>query len=91
MVARGTVRHLYSNTAAVVIFIVRNRSCDTTAAATVQHCGLRSSEPPPPLRSFGREQGGACRNGPPVNGGLANSIAQGQAQRDVGVGDQEGR
>ena len=46
---------------------------------------------PPSLRSFGREQGGACRNGPPVNGGLANSIAQGQAQRDVGVDDQEGR
>ena len=34
--------------------------------------------------SFGWEQRGACRNRPPVNG-LANSIAQGQAQRDVEV------
>ena len=31
--------------------------------------------------SFGWEQRGACRDEPPVNG-LANSIAQGQAQRD---------
>ena len=37
MAARGTVRHLYSSTAAVVIVIVRNRSRDTTAAATVQY------------------------------------------------------
>ena len=32
-----------SSTAAVVVVIVRNRSCDTTAAATVQHCGRSSS------------------------------------------------
>ena len=32
--------------------------------------------------SFGWEQRGACRDGPSANG-LANSIAQGQAQRDV--------
>ena len=32
-----------SSTAMVVIVIVRNRSCDTTAAATVQHCGRSSS------------------------------------------------
>ena len=37
---------------------------------------------PRPFCSFGWEQRGACRDGPPVNG-LANSIAQGQAQRDV--------
>ena len=37
---------------------------------------------PRPFCSFGWEQTGACRDGPPVNG-LANSIAQGQAQRDV--------
>ena len=37
---------------------------------------------PCPFCSFGWEQRGACRNGPPVDG-LANSIAQGQAQRDV--------
>ena len=37
---------------------------------------------PFPFCSFGWEQRGACRDGPPVNG-LANSIAQGQAQRDV--------
>ena len=37
---------------------------------------------PRPFSSFGWEQRGACRDGPPVNG-LANSTAQGQAQRDV--------
>ena len=40
---------------------------------------------PRPFCSFGWEQRGACRNGSPVNG-LANSIAQGQAQRDVEMG-----
>ena len=47
MVAWGTVRHSYSSTAAVVIVILRNRSCDTSAAATVQHCSRSSSKPPP--------------------------------------------
>ena len=42
-----------------------------------------------PFRSFGWDYRYACRIGPPVNGGLSNSIAQGQAQRDVGVDDQE--
>ena len=37
---------------------------------------------PRPFCSFGWERRGACRDGPPVNE-LANSIAQGQAQRDV--------
>ena len=37
---------------------------------------------PRPFCSFGWEQRGACRDGPSVNG-LAHSIAQGQAQRDV--------
>ena len=37
---------------------------------------------PRPFCSFGWEQRGVCRNGPPVNG-LANSIAQGRARRDV--------
>ena len=37
---------------------------------------------PRPFCSFGWEQRGACRDGLPVNG-LAHSIAQGQAQRDV--------
>ena len=47
-------------------------------------------QPAPRLfRSFGWDQRYACRNGPPVNGGLSNSIAQGQAQRSVGVDDQE--
>ena len=81
--------HSYSSTAVVVIVIVRNRSCDTSAAATVQHCSRSSSKPPPLFCSFGREQGAACRNGPLVNGGPANSIEQGQAQRTVGVDDQE--
>ena len=44
---------------------------------------------PHPFSSFGWDQRYAYRNGPPVNGGLSNSIAQGQAQRDVGVDDQE--
>ena len=34
-----------SSTAAVVVVIVRNRSCNTTAAATVQHCGRSSRTP----------------------------------------------
>ena len=37
---------------------------------------------PRPFSSFDWEQNYACRDGPPVNG-LANSIAQGQAQRNV--------
>ena len=37
-----------NSTAAVVVVIVRNRSCDTTAAATVQHCDRSSSMPPAP-------------------------------------------
>ena len=65
-----------SSTAAVVVVIVRNRSCDTTALWPQQQHGPR------PFCSFGWEQRGACRDGPPVNG-LAHSIAQGQAQRDV--------
>ena len=44
---------------------------------------------PCPFCSFGWEQRGACRNGPPVDG-LANSIAQGQAQRDVEMDCQGG-
>ena len=40
---------------------------------------------PRPFSSFGWEQRYACPNRPPVNAGLANNIAQGQAQRDVGV------
>ena len=39
---------------------------------------------PRPFCSFGWKQRGACRDGPPVNG-LANSIAQGQAQWDVEI------
>ena len=46
---------------------------------------------PRPFRSFSWDQRYACRNGAPVNGGLSNGIAQGQAQRDVGVDDQEER
>ena len=44
---------------------------------------------PCPFRSFGWDQRYACRNGPPVNGGLSNSIAQRQVLRDVGVDDHE--
>ena len=56
---------------------VRNyRGGDGTALWPQQQHGPR------PFCSFGWEQRGACRDGPPVNG-LAHSIAQGQAQRDV--------
>ena len=65
-----------SSTAAVVVVIVRNRSCDSTALSPQQQHGPR------PFCGFVWEQRGACRDGPPVNG-LANSLAQGQAQRDV--------
>ena len=44
---------------------------------------------PRPFCSFGWEQRYACHNRSPVNAGLANNIAQGQAQRDVGVDDRE--
>ena len=44
--------------------------------------GPQQQHAPRPFCSFGWEQRGACRNGPLVNG-LANSIVQGQAQRDV--------
>ena len=56
-----------------------------TTAATVQR--RRSSHPPRPFSSFGWDQRYACHSRPPVNTGLANNIAQGQAQRDVGVDD----
>ena len=44
--------------------------------------GPQQQHAPRPFCGFGWEQRGACRNGLPVNG-LVNSIAQGQAQRDV--------
>ena len=43
--ARRVSRGLRRNTA-VVIVIVRNGSCGTTAAATVQHCGTSGSKSP---------------------------------------------
>ena len=47
------------------------------------HSTVPQKQPRPrPFCSFGSKQRGACRYGPPVNG-LANSIAQGQAQQDV--------
>ena len=70
-----------SSTAAVVVIIVRNRSCDTTAGRRYNTVAATAAWPRP-FCSFGWEQRGACRDGPPVSG-LANSIAQGQAQRDV--------
>ena len=57
-------------------FVRHYRVCDGTALWPQQQHGPR------PFCSFGWEPRGACRDGPPVNG-LANSIAQGQAQRDV--------
>ena len=46
-----------SSTAAVIVVIVRNRSCDTTAAATVQHCGRSSSMPPAPSVALAGSRG----------------------------------
>ena len=46
-----------SSTAAVVVVIVRNRSCDTTAAATVQHCGRSSSMAPASSVALARSRG----------------------------------
>ena len=57
-------------------FVRHYRGGDGTAPWPQQQHGPR------PLYSFGWEQSGACRDGPPING-LAHSIAQGQAQRDV--------
>ena len=57
-------------------FVRHYRGGDGTALWPQQQHGSR------PFCSFGWEQRGACRDGPPVNG-LAHSIEQGQAQRDV--------
>ena len=46
-----------SSTAAVVMVIVQNRLCDTTAAATVQHCGRSSSMAPAPSVALARSRG----------------------------------
>ena len=59
----------------------------SVALAGTRYNGGHSTAPqqqprPRPFCSFGWEPRGAYRDGPPVNG-LANSIAQGQAQRDV--------
>ena len=52
------------------------------------HSTAPQQQPDPrPFSSFGWDQRYACHNRPPVNAGLANNIAQGQAQRDVGVDD----
>ena len=57
-----------------------------------RYSGGHSTAPPQQPRprhfsSFGWDQRYACHSRPPVNAGLANNIAQGQAQRDVGVDD----
>ena len=46
-----------SSTAAVVVVIVRNRSCDTTATATVQHCGRSRSMAPTPSVALAGSRG----------------------------------
>ena len=53
----GTNRVRSSSTAAVVVVIVRNRSCDTTAAATVQHCGRSTSTAPAPSVALAGSRG----------------------------------
>ena len=59
-------------------FVRHHRGGDGTALWPQQQHGPR------PFCSFGREQRGACRDGPPDE--LAHSIAQGQAQWDVEMG-----
>ena len=54
--ARRVFRGLHCSTA-VVIVIVRNRSCHATAAATVQHCRRRSSQPPAPSLALAERRG----------------------------------
>ena len=54
--ARRVSRGLRRSTA-VGIVIVRNRLCDTTAAATVQHCRRRSSQPPAPSLALAGSRG----------------------------------
>ena len=46
-----------SSTAAVVVVTVRNRSCDITVAATVQHCGRSSSMPAAPSVALAGSRG----------------------------------
>ena len=46
-----------SSTAAVVLDIVRNRSCDATAAATVQHCSCSSSTASAPSVALAESRG----------------------------------
>ena len=53
----GTNRGPSSSTAVVVVVIVRNRSCDTTAAATVQHFGRSSSMAPAPSVALAGSRG----------------------------------
>ena len=52
------------------------------------HSAAPPQQPRPrPFSSFGWDQRYAFHSRPPVNAGLANNIAQGQAQRGVGVDD----
>ena len=46
-----------SSTAVVVVVIVRNRSYDTTAVATVQHCGRSSITAPVPSVALAGSRG----------------------------------
>ena len=90
MISCGPRRSTSVLTTATVPTRVRSSSTDAApmvARGTVRH--LRSSSQPHLFSSFGWDQRYAYRNGSPVNSGLSNSIAQGQAQRDVGVDDQE--
>ena len=86
-VAPAMISRVLRRSTVVVIVIVRNRSCDATVAATVSALSPQQQPGPHPFSSFGWEQRYVCHNRPPVNAGLADNIAQGQAQRDVGVDD----
>ena len=54
--ARRLSRGLRRSTAVVIVF-ARNRSCDTTAAATVQHCRRSSSQPSEPSLDLAGSRG----------------------------------
>ena len=56
-VAPAMISRVLRRSTVVVIVIVRNRSCDTTVAATVQHCRRSSSKAPAPSLAVAGSRG----------------------------------
>ena len=57
--APAMISRVFRRSTVVVIAIVRNRSCDATAAATVQHCRRSSSQPHAPSLALSEARGTA--------------------------------